>query len=148
MEQAMKTGLESWFQPLPDKQCPFCGHMLRQLTHTVASGETYLLGIYEECECEGAARHREEVAAAKVEQEQFRAQQLHLKKVEKLLKDLDIPARYTHCTMQNYDIPPGDQKALKMAETYVQRFEIQRKKGMGLYLHGVNGVGKTHLAYV
>ncbi|ADU26101.1 ATP-binding protein [Ethanoligenens harbinense] len=147
MEQAMKNGLESWFQPLPDQKCPYCGRILHQLTHTVASGQTYLLGIYEICDCEGAVRRREQTAAAKAKQEQYRVEQLHQGKVDKLLKAMDIPARYTHCTLQNYSVPPGDQRALEMVSAYVERFGAQRKKGMGLYLHGANGLGKTHLAY-
>ncbi|ADU25664.1 ATP-binding protein [Ethanoligenens harbinense] len=147
MEQAMKTGLESWFQPLPDKQCPFCGHMLRQLTHTVASGETYLLGIYETCTCAAAQSEQAAAMAAKAEAERKRVEDTRASTVHALMAASGIRGRYASRTLQTYAVPPGDERALKVALNYVLKFEEQREKGMGLYLYGTCGVGKTHLAY-
>ena len=132
--------------PRADLQCPYCGKTLHQ---TVYKGSilTVYTPYFEECDCVGAAQHRAEMAADKVKMERLIAENTHRRKIEKLFADLRIPELYANCTLDNYNVPPGDKKALVIAVNYVKKFGELRQKGMGLYISGANGLGKTHLAY-
>ena len=72
------------------------------------------------------------------------------------LQALRIPARYAHCTIENYEVGAGSPLLQKDALAKVTRYYLDyaaRKdsrhtndKGLGLLLTGGNGTGKTHLA--
>jgi DNA replication protein DnaC len=65
---------------------------------------------------------------------------------ERLMKRANIPARYEHCTLDNYDIE-GLHSSLKTARLRAERFvEDYPVNTTGLLLVGPVGVGKTHLA--
>ena len=132
--------------PRADVQCPYCGKTLHQ---TVYKGSilTVYTPYFEECDCPEAKKHRRETAAAKDDQEKKEAARRCREKVGQLITDLRIPELYADCTLDNYQVPPGDKKALAIAVNYVKKFGELRQKGMGLYISGANGLGKTHLAY-
>ena len=66
------------------------------------------------------------------------------KKVDYLLSMARIPARYQHCTFENFDPQNDSQKrALKISRKFVENYPIQ---DVGLLFLGPCGVGKTHLA--
>ncbi|MHB1936473.1 MAG: ATP-binding protein [Acidobacteriaceae bacterium] len=60
-----------------------------------------------------------------------------------------IPKRYTHCSLQNFDIPPNADPSLSLAlmkaRGFAERYPIETA-GRGLLLTGSIGCGKTHLA--
>ena len=127
-------------------QCPYCGKTLRQ---TVYKGSmlTVYTPYFEECDCPEAKRKRQETTAAKADQDKKEAARRHRKKADQLIAAIGIPELYADCTLDNYQVPPGDKKALAVARNYVKKFGELRQKGMGLYISGANGLGKTHLAY-
>lgn len=147
MKQINEIGLESWFKPLPDKQCLHCGKVLHQRTHRVKSGDVYCLGIYEECDCPEARADQAAEQEAKAEKERYWKSIDYGNRVRDLMRELRIPKLYRDKTLQNYNVPPGDQHTLNVALRYVKRFEEMRKIGRGLYFSGTNGLGKTHLCY-
>ncbi|HRS26001.1 MAG TPA: ATP-binding protein [Methanofastidiosum sp.] len=55
-------------------------------------------------------------------------------------KDFNIPTRYIDKGLSNFE---GHEKLLKFLESYVEEYKEGQQ---GLYFHGPNGVGKTHLA--
>ncbi|PYP85820.1 MAG: DNA replication protein DnaC [Candidatus Angelobacter sp. Gp1-AA117] len=66
----------------------------------------------------------------------------------RLLKTANIPARYEHCTLSEFDIHfPGAHRLLAKARLdagcFVEEYPVERT---GLLLIGPIGVGKTHLA--
>lgn len=64
---------------------------------------------------------------------------------EKLLAESRIPRRYHHCNLDGFHTygNPSLEEALTRARSFVQQFPVVRK---GLFLLGLPGVGKTHLA--
>ena len=56
-----------------------------------------------------------------------------------------VPERYRDCSFKNYISPMGEQKKdLKNLVDIAQ--QMVQSPGLGLYLHGEHGTGKTHLA--
>ncbi|HKD14155.1 MAG TPA: ATP-binding protein [Candidatus Angelobacter sp.] len=69
-------------------------------------------------------------------------------RTERLLKSANIPARYEHCTLSDFDIRfEGAHRSLATARLaagrFVEEYPIEKA---GLLLIGPIGVGKTHLA--
>lgn len=69
-------------------------------------------------------------------------------RVERLLQSANIPARYEHCTLSDFDIHfEGAHRSLAAARLasgrFVEEYPLQKT---GLLLIGPIGVGKTHLA--
>lgn len=65
---------------------------------------------------------------------------------EDRVKNLRIPARYRDKDLSNYDKSKGDETAFEAVEHWCSTIERNHSEGMGLYLYGHTGVGKTHLA--
>lgn len=66
--------------------------------------------------------------------------------VDERLKNARIPARYKDKTFENYDLDKGDEQSYKGVLFWANKAEGYVKDGMGLYLFGPTGTGKTHLA--
>jgi DNA replication protein DnaC len=62
------------------------------------------------------------------------------------IKNLRIPARYRDKSLANYDKENGDEDAFDAVNLWCNAVVRNREEGMGLYLYGHTGVGKTHLA--
>lgn len=68
--------------------------------------------------------------------------------VERLLDSLDIPNRFTSCTLQNYEPVNDDAKrALRVCQAYANKWPERLQKGGGLVMCGKPGTGKNHLAF-
>jgi DNA replication protein DnaC len=69
-------------------------------------------------------------------------------RVERLLQSANIPTRYQHCTLSEFDIHfEGAHRSLAAARLAAGRFvEEYPLEKTGLLLIGTIGVGKTHLA--
>jgi DNA replication protein DnaC len=65
---------------------------------------------------------------------------------EDRVKNLRIPARYRDKDLSNYDKSKGDETAYEAVEHWCSTINRNHSEGMGLYLYGHTGVGKTHLA--
>lgn len=77
--------------------------------------------------------------------EQLKRQQLADIKVgiDTLMLNRNIPPRYLPCSLANFRIVDGSTgKAHVACQEYIENHE----QGDGLFLHGLNGTGKTHLA--
>lgn len=66
------------------------------------------------------------------------------------LADANIPRRYQHCTLDNFNAYNESlERALEGARRTVARFTEARSRdaqGRGIFMEGLPGVGKTHLA--
>lgn len=68
--------------------------------------------------------------------------------IELLLDILDIPNRFTSCTLQNYEPVNDDAKrALRVCQAYANKWPERLQKGGGLVMCGKPGTGKNHLAF-
>ena len=66
--------------------------------------------------------------------------------VDERVKNLRIPARYVGKTLKGFDVEVGDKEAFNAINVWFTRLEENLSEGMGLYIYGSTGVGKTHLA--
>jgi DNA replication protein DnaC len=73
------------------------------------------------------------------------------KRLERLLVQAQIPRRYEHCALENFDIRKHKESghpnpSLSAAKLYAHRFVEEYPTDFGLLFVGPTGVGKTHLA--
>ena len=66
--------------------------------------------------------------------------------VDERVKNLRIPPRYKNCTLANFETTEDTEALIKASKYWCKTFEEQSSNGMGLYLFGSTGVGKTHIA--
>ena len=97
--------------------------------------------------CGGTGWKRvQEVRHGKTVESAARCECVHGSKIERLLKQARIPARYEHCELSNFD-HYGPLKSLAPAHLAASRFvEEYPVESAGLLIIGPIGVGKTHLA--
>lgn len=70
-------------------------------------------------------------------------------RADRLLTSSNIPDRYQHCDLENFDTDPGGKRSISLSNAklaagrFVEEYPVERD---GLLLIGPIGVGKTHLA--
>lgn len=57
-----------------------------------------------------------------------------------------IDGRYSRADFERFDETPENKEVFEACLRFALRFEKVRKRGMGIYLHGQSGTGKTYLA--
>lgn len=57
-----------------------------------------------------------------------------------------IDGRYSRADFEKFDETPENKEVFEACLRFALRFEKVRKRGMGIYLHGQSGTGKTYLA--
>lgn len=62
------------------------------------------------------------------------------------LQNARIPARFKSKSLAEYDTTTGDEDAFHAVQKWVASIDETLGDGMGLYIYGPTGVGKTHLA--
>lgn len=65
--------------------------------------------------------------------------------VEERIKNTRIPARYSDKTFKTYDQEKGDPASFIGVTKWAESAEKHTKNGMGIFLFGPTGTGKTHL---
>ncbi|XUA17467.1 ATP-binding protein [Citrobacter sp. OP27] len=67
--------------------------------------------------------------------------------VERLLRQLEIPERFTSCTLDNYQpVSKDSERALRVCRAYADKWPERLKQGGGMVMCGKPGTGKNHLA--
>lgn len=66
--------------------------------------------------------------------------------VAERLKNARIPARYDDRGLETYDATSGDPQAFEGVQRWITKAEQWVNDGMGLFIFGPTGTGKTHLA--
>ena len=66
----------------------------------------------------------------------------------RLLDGANIPLRYAHCELENFDVLPSPDRSIEKAKLAAEKFveEYPMSQPFGLLFMGPQGVGKTHLA--
>ena len=68
-------------------------------------------------------------------------------RIEAMLEDAAIPARFIGRSFENFNAATdGQRAALKVAKDFADNFDGHLKRGTGLILSGLPGTGKSHLA--
>ena len=118
--------------------CRYCGKHLPYRRITMF-GQTRALADLCDCKESQIARDKELL-------DEIRAKNM-AETVARLYESSGIKRKYMGCTLDNYDTEgdPRKVKALLTAQRYVETFGDRESKGEGLYIHGGNGTGKTHL---
>ncbi len=124
-------------KPEPEPEvCEFCGAVRRWARHEVPAlgWVTYIRPG--PCSCPGAAAHRAEL------ERKMRAQEAQ-ERQRVLLERSGLPRRYWRCTFEATVETPENQQALARVREFARSFS---GKGVGLFITGPVGTGKTHLA--
>src|SRR5206468_1399775 len=69
-------------------------------------------------------------------------------RTDRLLEAANIPFRYAHCELENFDVMPSPDRSIEKAKLAAEKFvaEYPMSQSFGLLFMGPQGVGKTHLA--
>lgn len=67
---------------------------------------------------------------------------------DRLFQKANIPLRYAHCELENFDVLPSPDRSIEKAKMAAEKFveEYPMSQPFGLLFMGPQGVGKTHLA--
>lgn len=132
-------------QERSDTKCPYCGKVLHQIRYESETAALFT-PYYQECACAGAVEDRRKKAHDADQKSAAEKQRRHMEKVDKLLQHSGIRGRYLDKSFDTFKIEKDTEKAFKSVLRYVEKFEEMCNRGMGLYLSGSCGIGKTHLA--
>ena len=102
------------------------------------------------CRKEWEEEHADEIAAQeerrKIEEENER-RAARERWIEQLVNSSGIPSDYRNVDLASVTFSdPGNAETLRQVRLYAERFEEVKGKGVGLFLYGETGTGKTHLA--
>lgn len=110
-------------------RCEFCGVPLIEIRMTMAGKAPIETLAY--CECRILA---DESAS------RFAAEKARILAVKE-----NVGARFGDATFQNWNSSGGRDEMLAIAEDYARRWPEMETQGLGLFIHGSPGSGKTHL---
>ncbi len=135
----------------PPQECQFCGK-------TLYHEGCYLWGNIicwspspERCDCTEAKTYWEaedkKEAERKAEEARIAKAKAAQERYEKLLGKSGMGKRFLQRTFDTYECETQDQqRAFRVARRFAETFKERLKDGLGLYIEGTNGTGKTHLA--
>lgn len=131
--------------------CKYCDSKLYHIGFKIM--ESKFIWITEEtirCTCNESTKYWQNYDTQKKEklQEQQQHQQSlkDQKRMKKLLGQSGIKERFRNRTFEKFIITDRNEDAFKFALYYANNFDKIYKTGKGLYIEGLYGTGKTHLA--
>lgn len=87
-----------------------------------------------------------QVAAERQAEAQQKAQASR-QRIEAMIEDAALPARFIGRTFENFKAAThGQQSAKQIVQDFAENFDAHLKRGTGLILSGLPGTGKSHLA--
>lgn len=114
----------------------YCGvcHDKKQFRYPL--GDNYKI-VPSLCKCKTQERKREE------ELEKLKQKQ---KKIQAFKRMGDMADKYKDATFENYIVKKNNEKALKIAKKYTEKFDTMYKENQGLLFYGPVGTGKSYTA--
>lgn len=95
----------------------------------------------------GCPACEESVQAAERQADAQKRAEAQRQRIEAMIEDSAIPARFIGRTFDNFQATTDAQRAaLKATRGFAENFGAHRKRGTGLILSGLPGTGKSHLA--
>lgn len=149
--EARQRGLSIRNPQPPDERCEFCGKVLHH-EGIVVMGSVFMWNPYaERCDCELAvkkwAEYDAEQARLKAEEERRKRNEMEQARINKLLGQSGIGKRFQQRRFDTFKTDtPARKKSYQVAKDYADNFAMFMQDGIGLYIEGTNGTGKTHLA--
>ena len=140
------------------KFCKHCGAELEQLFFN-NNGMSLYVPAYKNCTCPEAIVEQEKEAELKRIQEEQERQQKEIerqqrlaeaekRKINELFGNSGMSKRAMNCLFKNYHQNEHNEQAYKTCGIYAKEFETISGSGRnGLFITGVCGVGKSHLAF-
>ena len=141
------TGAE---QAPPPETCRYCGERLQY--SGVVGGNRVLrwMNFPERCKCEQAVafwKDYDEKQAAKEKAERLAEERkARRERAERLVGSNKMKRRFAQRTFKTWVETPENKKAYNAALEYASHFNDRAREGIGLYIEGPYGTGKTHLA--
>lgn len=148
--EARARGLAIKSKQPPDGVCEFCGKTLHH-EGLVIMNFVMWAPFLERCDCEEATRKWNEYDAEK-EREKLEAErkakyEAEQARINRLLGQSGIGKRFQKRRFDTFITDtPARKKAYITAKEYADNFAAYAQDGIGLYIEGTNGTGKTHLA--
>lgn len=116
------------------KKCPECGRpLVRGIIRLFGKTTEYNIT----CQCV--------IDKRKDEDERLREFK-RIQHIERLIASSGIPKKWVGATFYTLIKRPGMEKALTSCINYASEFASVQSRGIGMYLYGPTGSGKTHLA--
>ena len=140
------------------KNCEFCGVELEQLFFD-GNGVKIYVPAYKNCTCPDAVAEQKKIEELKFLQLEQERQQKELErqqrlaeeekqKINELFGNSGMSKRAMGCLFKNYQQNEHNSQAYKTCGTYAKEFEtVSEGSRNGLFITGVCGVGKSHLAF-
>lgn len=135
----------------PDEQCEFCGKALHHEGLALMGAVMMWCPVAERCNCEQAvkkwAEYDAEQERLKAEEERRKQNEILQARIDKLLGRSGIGKRFQQRRFDTFRTDtPARKKSYQVAKDYADNFAMFMQDGIGLYIEGTNGTGKTHLA--
>lgn len=149
--EARSRGLTIRNPQPPDEQCEFCGKVLHHEGLVFMNSVMMWCPTAERCDCERAAKkwaaHDAEQERLKVEEERRKKREAEQARIDRLLGKSGIGKRFQQRRFETFRTDtPERKKSYQVAKDYADNFALFMQDGIGLYIEGTNGTGKTHLA--
>ena len=155
--QVIYTSKEAIDQRIPCKEappepavCPYCGNLLYHEGLWFKGVIILWLADPPRCTCPEAVAYWQqwdaEQARKKQEAELAEARRKRKARIDRLLGQSGINARFAERTFDRWTVNETNRAAYETAREYAEHFDSYAKRGRGLYLEGTCGTGKTHLA--
>lgn len=116
------------------EKCPDCGKPLQiGIINLFGNEQTWKLT----CPCI--------IAKREVEEQERKASQRRAY-IDRLRRDSGLPLKWQNVSLENFEPQKGTERAYKGCCNYADNFPSLQSKGIGMYLFGTSGSGKSRLA--
>lgn len=122
------------------KFCKYCHKELMQREFSIGGMKT-LINI--PCSCKASMEAKKKAAEA---EQKAKFIEERKEQIAKYNMDYPIGLRMKNKSLDDFQVKTGNELAYKTAKNYVENFSKYKDKGVGLYIYGAAGSGKTHLA--
>ncbi len=149
--EAEKSGIRCKSKAPEPKTCKYCGKPLYHEGMILNNQVVFWKPTPQRCNCSKAIDYwtkYDENKKREKEQEVLSAKRAQMQdKVNRLLGKSGLKKRFLNRTFDNFICKTANQKlAYITAKKYADNFQEYYERGIGLYIEGTNGTGKTHLA--
>lgn len=134
-------------------QCQYCGATLQPIgllaEFPFIKGSVRWIrssSSYEQCNCQGAVKRREEDRLAEEARKKAEAERAYRLKLADMIAESRLGRRFRDRTFETFRVTAKNRGAYEMARQYAADFSRHRHEGTGLVFSGGCGTGKTHLA--
>ncbi|MGB4439337.1 MAG: ATP-binding protein [Sedimentibacter sp.] len=149
--EAEKSGIKCKSKAPEPKTCKYCGKPLYHEGIILNGQVVFWKPNPQHCTCDKAQKYwttvDENKRSAKEQEEMTQNRVQMQNKINRLLGKSGLKKRFLNRTFENFICKTPNQKiAFMTAKKYADKFQEYFERGIGLYIEGTNGTGKTHLA--